>query len=160
MALMLLLACISCTKDQSISNLPKLEWTDYEWISTEVPGSGTVDRIRVRLFFQDGDGNIGLEEDQTSPPFDTSSAFYYNLWVRYFEKQADSMVEIITLQPYSTRLPNLTPIGQNKILEGTIEYDLDVTQSLSDSVAFSFRIADRDLNLSNEVFSPRLPSER
>ena len=89
-----------------------------------------------------------------------SRTFYYNLWVRYFEKQADSMVEIITLQPYSTRLPNLTPVGQNKILEGTIEYDLDVTQSLSDSVAFSFRIADRDLNLSNEVFSPRLPSER
>ena len=100
----------------------------------------------------DGDGNVGLEKDQDSPPFDADSPYHHNLWVRYFEKQGDSLVEL-TDSEFSVRIPNLTPEGQNKTVEADIEYDIDLTQAASDSVMFMFTLVDRSLQLSNEVSS-------
>jgi hypothetical protein len=152
-------ACLlSCISEEQFPDEPTLKWERHEWILQEIPDVGTVERLRVELSFTDGDGNVGLEEDQVSPPFDTTSAFYYNLWVRYYEKQGDSMVEIITPVPFSTRIPNLTPQGQNRTLEGLIQYDMDLSQATSDSVQFKFILLDRDLNQSPEVTSPLLPS--
>ena len=145
----------SCIDRKQFSDIPFLRYENEEWVSVPVEGVGSVDRLRVTLYMTDGDGNIGLRDDQVDPPYDPDSPFHFNLWIKYFEKQGDSLVEIPEAQ-FSARLPNLTPQGQNKTLEADIEYDLDLTQSAADSIQFSFILVDRDLQLSNEVFSPVL----
>ncbi len=128
--------------------MPFLRFEGYDWVDK----SG-IEVVKVRLYFTDGNGDVGLNNDQLNPPFDLGSPYYYNLWVKYYERTDSGWTEVNTALPYSARLPNLTPNGQNKTLEATIEYDLDPSQAISDSVKFSFILLDRALNLSNEVFS-------
>lgn len=151
----LLFVAASCIDEKQFDDVPFLRYEGAEWVETDGGDQGLVDRLRVSLYFTDGDGNVGLEDDQTNPPFDEDSPYHYNLWVRYFEKQGDSLVEIPDAV-FSVRLPNLTPRGQNKTLEAEIAYDIDLTQTAADSVQFFFTLVDRDLQLSNEVNSPVL----
>jgi hypothetical protein len=147
---LLLFVAVSCVDEKQFSDVPFLRYEGLSWEKIQVDGFGEVDRLRIKLYMTDGDGDVGLEDDQTSPPFDADSPYHYNLWIRYLEKQADSLVEIQSAE-FSARLPNLTPDGQNKTLEAVVEYDIDLTQSAADSVQFYFTLVDRSLQLSNEV---------
>ncbi|NBR82756.1 MAG: hypothetical protein EBT52_03415 [Flavobacteriia bacterium] len=154
----MLLPAFSCIDEKQFSNVPFLRFEESEWIQVQVQGVGTVDRLRVRLYFTDGDGDVGLEDEQTDPPFDADSPFHYNLWVRYLEQSGDTLLELPDTE-FSIRVPDLTPKGQNKTLEAEIEYDIDLSQAASDSVEFRFILVDRSLQLSNEVSSGLIPSD-
>lgn len=155
--LFMLLPAFSCIDEKQFSNVPFLRFEGSEWIQVQVQGVGTVDRLRVRLYLTDGDGDVGLEDEQIDPPFDADSPFHYNLWVRYLEKSGDTLLELPDTE-FSIRVPNLTPNGQNKTLEAEVEYDIDLSQAASDSVEFRFILVDRSLQLSNEVSSGLIPS--
>ena len=71
------LGLASCLKPESFPNEPSIEFVDF----TALGDSG-----RLTFNFTDGDGDIGLSQTQLSPPFDTSSYFYYNLYIHYYEK--------------------------------------------------------------------------
>ncbi|HRZ20131.1 MAG TPA: hypothetical protein P5184_00580, partial [Bacteroidales bacterium] len=45
-----------------------------------IDSTGIVNRGVLEIYYQDGDGDIGLTERDTLPPYD------YNFYVRYFEK--------------------------------------------------------------------------
>ena len=101
-----------------------------------------------RIYFTDGDGDIGLFESDTIAPYD------YNLFVNYFEMHQDSLTLIDVDPPYHIRMPNLTPTGQNKSLKVDLKYDANVTYRNSDSIKFELKLFDRTLNESEWVSSP------
>ncbi|MBI1315367.1 hypothetical protein GC167_00700 [bacterium] len=136
----------ACTRENDFSDIPFLRFESYEQ-QTQTVGGVTLDNLLVRIYFTDGNGDIGLEQSDSVPPYDV------NLLVRTFEPDGDTVVEVFDYD-FDTRIPNLTPEGQNKALEGVIEFDMDVSLRGSDSLQFSFVLLDRALNRSNEVFSP------
>ena len=99
----------------------------------------------LNLYFTDGNGDIGLFDEDTIAPFD------YNLFVNYFEMDNDSLIFIDTSPPYHIRIPNLTPTGQNKSLKVDVKYDVDITYRNSDTIKFELKLFDRALNESKWV---------
>ena len=139
----------SCKKREEFSNIPYLEFTKYE-IKDSVDALGNITKLcELHLFFTDGDGDIGLFEEDTIAPFD------YNLFVNYFEMKKNSLQQIIdTLRPpYHIRIPDLMPTGQNKSLKVDLKYDVDVTYRNSDTIKFELKLFDRALNESEWVSS-------
>jgi len=147
--IVLLTLFFACKKREEFSNIPYLEFTKYE-IKDSIDALGNITKLcELHLFFTDGDGDIGLFEEDTIAPFD------YNLFVNYFEMNNNSLQQIIdTLNPpYHIRIPNLTPTGQNKSLKVDMKYDVDITYRNSDTIKFELKLFDRALNESEWVSS-------
>ncbi|MBI2967605.1 MAG: hypothetical protein HYY40_07310 [Bacteroidetes bacterium] len=108
---------------------------------------------KITVSFLDGDGDIGLEEADTFPPYDTASAFYYNLFVKQVRKKDT----VITFKEYNSRMPSITPKGQNKTLQGEIDVFVLITLPFPDSIKYEIRIADRSLHESNTVTTSMYP---
>ena len=112
----------------------------------------------VKLTFEliDGDGDIGLNEADTSGPFHRDSLYYYNLFIREYEKVGDAYIEVTDVEfPRNYRIPDLTPEGQNKTLKATVDIEMEYRYSSSNPLPFSefkyfFYVYDRALNKSNE----------
>jgi len=104
------------------------------------------------IFGSDGDGDIGLEEHQTDPPYDA------NLYVFQYGVHKGFQIFIDTL---SFRIPYVTPEGQNKSLKGEIDVDLDIIYILPpfdtiDTVKYEIYLLDRSLNQSNIITSEEI----
>ena len=159
--LLALLFITSCKRYEDYPPEPSIEYLDMTLLRDE---QGIDQRGVLKFSFSDGDGNIGLYDSDTLPPYD------YNLFVRYFEKQNGTFREIFlitenyindTTIEYDTasfngRIPILTPAGKNKAISGEIEDTLFVNNPLSafDTIMFEVYIQDRDLNKSNTIQTP------
>ena len=122
-----------------------MEFRKYQ-LKDSVDALGNIAKIcELHLYFTDGDGDIGLFDEDTIAPFD------YNLFVNYFETQNDSLQQINVSPPFHIRIPNLTPSGQNKSLKVNLKYDMDLTYRNSDTIKFELKLFDRALNESDWV---------
>ena len=138
----------ACKKRESFSDIPYLEFSHYE-LKDSVDALGNITKLcELHIYFTDGDGDIGLFNDDTIAPYD------YNLFVNYFEMHNDSLQQINVNPPYHIRMPNLTPTGQNKSLKVDVKYDVNVTYRNSDTIKFELKLFDRALNESDWVSSP------
>lgn len=118
------------------------------------------DQAVLTIDFTDGDGDMGLKETDTQPPFDTSSVYFNNCFIAYEEKvngqwQAglDQLGDPVV---FKYRIPYVTPEGQNKALNGKIDITLEPfyynPMSVdSDTIRYKVKIVDRALNFSNEI---------
>ena len=137
----------ACKKRESFSDIPYLEFRHYE-LKDSVDALGNITKLcELHIYFTDGDGDIGLFNDDTIAPYD------YNLFVNYFEMHNDSLQQINVNPPYHIRMPNLTPTGQNKSLKVDVKYDVNVTYRNSDTIKFELKLFDRALNESDWVSS-------
>ena len=119
----------------------------------------------LSIEFTDGDGDVGLNEGDTTSPFNQSSFYHYNLYVEYFEMMDGEWVKG-RLDPsgnnfptadtinFQYRIKNLTPIGQNKTLRGTINVTIEAPyynpiSNHNDSIKYRISLIDRALNISN-----------
>ena len=145
--IVLLTLFFACKKKESFSDIPYLEFTKYE-LKDSVDALGNITKLcELHIYFTDGDGDIGLFEQDTIPPFE------YNLFVNYYEMNNGNLqIQNLTL-PYHIRIPNLTPTGQNKSLKVDVKYDVDVSYRNSDSIKFELKLFDRALNESDWVSS-------
>lgn len=157
----ILLTVASCQKYEEYPLEPRLEFTEFLMLRD---AQGIDQRGILRLSYTDGDGNIGLTEDDTVAPYD------YNLFIKYFELQNGVFKEIFLVTSnqindstivydtatFNGRIPILTPAGKNKAIRGEIEDTLFVNNPLSnfDTIKFEAYIVDRDLNKSNTVSTP------
>ncbi len=152
---LLVLGFSSCLKRNDFPDEPQIEYLDF----VKYQNTQGKDSIGVLKFkFTDGDGDIGLDQQDTFPPFDISSQYYYNFYVKYFEKQNGNIVEVILPLPNNSRIPNITPVGQNKTLEGEIEVALYINNPTSsfDTIKFEAYIFDRALHQSNTIVTPEI----
>jgi len=143
----------SCLKPKTYSEIPAIEFKDF----TAVGDTGY-----LVISFTDGDGDVGLGENEIQPPYDTSSMFYYNLFINYYEKVngvwQQGTNDIGEPIQFNYRVPFLTPEGNNKALKGEIQvmlspYYYNYTSSDSDTIKYDIQLADRALQLSNIVES-------
>jgi len=113
------------------------------------------DSGRIIFSFTDGDGDLGLTDSETEPPYDN------NIRVKYFEK-----VNGVWVQPSAGGLPvNFdcrtqvhTPAGKNKALKGEmivylVPYYYNFTSTESDTIKYEIQMVDRALHVSNVVES-------
>ncbi len=68
-----LVVIFSCKKETSSNPIPTLELKGYQVLSDSV---GKDSLIRINLSYSDGDGNLGLEDDNLSYPFGYNDPYF------------------------------------------------------------------------------------
>lgn len=137
-----------CLKTEEFPSTPAITFKSFEFFG---------DSASLVVSFTDGDGDVGLDASDNAPPYDTSSIYYYNFFLRYSEKVDNVWQNVQFEDSIFYRIPRITPTGQNKTLEGEIAVAIDpfplfITGN-SDTVRYSVEMVDRALNRSNRVFT-------
>lgn len=161
-SLIVLLAMVallnSCLKPVSYPDEPELQSVSYAKLG---------DSLLLSMEFTDGDGDVGLNQEDTLSPYDPGSYYHYNLYVEYFEMMDGEWVKG-RLDPngnnfptadtinFQYRIKNLTPVGQNKTLKGTINITIESPyfnpiSHHNDSIKYRISLIDRALNVSNFI---------
>jgi hypothetical protein len=154
----------SCGKEtQKFSDIPFIRYEGFEQL-INLQGKDSIGIMR--LYFTDGDGDLGLGPSDTLPPYNPGSLFYYNFIIDYFEKQNGDFVKVVIAPPIpgadtitnNSRIPRLVPQGRNRSLEGTLLMELFTNNPLSafDTIKYRAYIIDRALNKSNVIETPEL----
>jgi hypothetical protein len=140
---------ISCGKLEQRPETPHIEFRSFTvFDTTDILGNDSKGG-RLKFYFEDGDGDVGLE-----PP-EGENIDSTNLFFTMYRKVNDTMVEIPEddiLHPSDYRIPYMEREGQNKILKGTISVTflyLFYSPTDTDTVRYDFFIKDRAGNLSN-----------
>ncbi len=132
------------------------------------------DSLMTLIFtFKDGDGDLGLTQSDTFPPYNavldpnnnnkSLNPYYNNLYIDYLES-IDGIFQYVTAPfttdtlNYSFRFESLTPTGRHKAIRGDIEVQLSPSPypDARDTVMYKFFIYDRALHKSNLVETPPL----
>jgi len=147
--LMIFLALVSCRKIVRLPAIPYIEFTSFTVFDT-VDILGNYGKAgKLRFYFEDGDGDLGLRE-----PLD-DYADTTNMFLSLFRKTGGTMVPVFDkddpLLPYSSyRIPYMEKLGQNQILKGTISVVfLYQNYVQDDTIKYEFYIKDRAWNESN-----------
>lgn len=154
---LLLFSSLRCTKQEDYPIEPSVTFKDFV-----IQG----DSAKLVFEFTDGDGDLGLDDTAILPPFDPNSYYHYNLYLRYFEKDAtnnwkpgvtlsgDTLVFRYRVKPFTT-----TP--QGKGIKGTMEVSLspyfyNPLSATNSHVKFTIELIDRSLNKSNLEETPEI----
>ena len=148
----------SCMKKESFSDIPQIAFLSYY----NIFDTGHIAKRGIlAISFQDGNGDIGLNTWDVYPPYDTSSIYYYNYYIDYYEKRNGTFVKVQLSTTYNTRIPDLTPDDPNKTIKGIIVDTLQLNPwPVYDTIRFSMYIYDRALNKSNVVNTPEIVVRR
>ena len=146
----------SCLKVEDYPIEPIITFNSFTLNDTIDDLGNNIHLYSFIIDFTDGDGDIGLQEEDTIAPFDIHSPYYYNLWVTPFSKKGNFYQEIETTIPLHARIPYLTPTGQNQNLKGEIEYDINISDIVSDTIILKIQLIDRELHESNIIESPNI----
>lgn len=134
-------------------------------------GFGNDTLIGLVFRYRDGDGDIGLGEADTLPPYDPKpDAFnqptnpnYYNILVDYLEYRDGAYRPFIIPNTTDTfkiraRIGSLTPDGKFKAIRGEIDYRFlpPLFPERRDTIKLRIKIYDRALNASNVAETPMI----
>lgn len=141
---------IACLKPKDLPIEPVIESVTF------FPNADSTGTMLIK--FTDGDGDLGLAEADTFPPFNPGNKYNSNLFFNYYEFQNGVWKHIVnidnetgdTINPFSYRVPTLETDGKDKTLEGEIEIDMPFIYfdpfSKFDSLRFEIELYDRALN--------------
>jgi hypothetical protein len=145
----------SCIKREQFPIEPYIEFVSFTKVQNT---SGVDDKAIMTIFFTDGDGDLGLSEEDTLDPYNPDGDFYYNFLFTYLEKE-NGVYDTVTL-PFTnnSRIPLVNPDLVEKPIKGEIEIELFINNPLSavDTIAFDVQIIDRALHKSNIIRTPDL----
>lgn len=146
---MLFIFLVGCDKDKVFPDTPVITMSDNQVYHNPV---------KIIVDFTDGDGDIGLDERDTLPPYDFNedpfNKYYFNLLLYYYEKNDSIWEEVELPVPYFYRIPVITPRGQNKALNGEIDVDISLPFNRPDSIRFEIILIDQALRESNRLQTP------
>jgi hypothetical protein len=141
------LFALSCKKIEKISARPNITYTSFQiFDTTDILGNESKGG-RLKFYFEDGDGDIGLDPP-TLPGQDSVNMFFklYRITGGDTIPAADNDL----LKPSDYRIPYLPRVGQNNVLRGTISVTfLYLFYSPSDTIQYEFYIKDRASHVSN-----------
>jgi len=137
----------SCQKLEQISPIPNIKFTSFTiYDTTDILGNN-LKAGKLRFFFEDGDGDLGLK-----PPTSVLSDST-NLFFTLYRKKDGLMVPATSddpLYPSAYRIPYMERLGQNKILRGTISVTfMYLFYEPTDTIKYDFYIRDRAEHDSN-----------
>lgn len=141
----------TCRKKESFPPEPIIEYESFTRFGE--------DSAYVKIKFTDGDGDIGLDPTNTSPPYNSGSEYYNNAYVYYYYKNPSGnfvLFDPIDITPgnyfkFPYRMPVITPDKKDKALKGEMVFRLDFPYHVHDTVQYEVYIYDRALNKSNVV---------
>ena len=164
----LLLALASCRKAVEYPVEPRIEYRGFSYL-IDADSTFTGECV-VSFSYTDGDGDLGLDDSDTLPPFGLHDAHYYNMEVDYMKSVNGVFVETPLLSPhvpafpgdtlvlfdtvtFNARFRRLRDSDVPKAISGTMDYKLTVRNPFSpnDTVKFEIRIIDRALHQSNVI---------
>lgn len=166
--LFLAVAVLSCQKEVEYPIEPRIEYKGFTYlINDDSTFSG---ECIVSFSYTDGDGDLGLDDGDTLPPFGFHDAHYYNIVVDYLKSENGVFVKTPLLSPhvpshpgdtlvlydtvtFNARFHRLRDSEEPKPISGTMEYKLTVQNPFSpnDTVKYEIRIIDRALHESNVI---------
>jgi hypothetical protein len=145
--LVFLIFTSSCRKVQDLPPEPRIEFRSFDIFDTLDILGNLSKGGRLKFYFEDGDGDLGLKEP-TLPRADST-----NLFLILYKKRKGNFEPADAndlLYPSDYRIPYMVRLGQNKILKGTISVTfLYLFYNPSDTIKYDFYIKDRALHESN-----------
>lgn len=157
---MLAILVSSCLKRKEYPPNPIIEFKEFAKYGT--------DSANFAFTFTDGDGDIGLDQDDTIGNFAPGQPYYYNFIMTYYYKDASGNFVPFDANPatpavmdtlqYRYRIPDITPEGQNKVLDGEMRIKLLAPYYGIGHQEFKYEayIYDRSLQKSNVIITPVL----
>lgn len=155
---------IGCKGGEIYPIIPSIEFEKYVHYTD---ANGT-QMLSVSVKFKDGDGDIGLAEGDTLPPYNSvigpnqknTNLYYYNFYMEYMRKENGIYKNVIddvtgdTIRE-NVRVMPLTPEGKFKAIRGNIDVQFEPAIYLNDgdTVKIKFLLIDRALHLSNTAES-------
>jgi len=139
----------ACRKIQQMPPEPRIEFRNFAIFDTIDILGNECKGGRLNFYFEDGDGDLGLDYPSTDMA-DTT-----NLFLVLFRKTGGIMVQVPDddiMKPYSYRIPYMESPAQNKILKGTVTVTflyLFYDPEENDTVRYDFFVEDRAGNISN-----------
>lgn len=153
--LTIILFLSSCRKREVYPDEPVISFFSFAKIEN---GLGYDDKGILNISFTDGDGDIGLREEDTLEPYNIDGDYYYNMVIEYYEKQDGQFVKIDLPIENNYRIPyfeaDLAELG----IKGNISVELFINNVMSnhDTIKFSCFIYDRALHKSNIIETPEI----
>jgi hypothetical protein len=148
-SILLCLLSFACGKIEQLPDEPYIEFRSFKvFDTTDILGNDSKGG-RLRFYFEDGDGDLGLDPPESVEEDST------NLFFDLYRKVNGIMVKVPAndvLNPSDYRIPYMQRTGQNKILRGTIDVTflyLFYLKENTDTIRYDFYIKDRAGNISN-----------
>jgi hypothetical protein len=145
----------ACREDEVYPIEPVIAFESFTKIDNGTP----IDQEGIlTISFTDGDGDIGLKEEDTIAPFDLGSPYYYNFYIDYYEKLNDTFVKVDLPSEFHARIPFVDADLASEGYKGEIDIQLYINNpnSAADSIQFECYIYDRSLNKSNVIRTPSI----
>ena len=162
------LAVFSCQKKVEYPVEPKIAYEGFTYLMN--PDSTFSGQGVISFSYTDGDGDLGLDDSDTLPPFGFNDTYYYNMVIDYLKSENSVFVKTPLLSPhvptgpadtlvlfdtvtFNARFKRLRDSEEPKAISGTMDYRLTVQNPFSpnDTVIFEIRILDRALHESNVI---------
>lgn len=149
----ILTSAMGCIKEKKFPKEPVIEFQDFV---NYVSAKNTVDSADCIIKFTDGDGDVGIMEGDTiSPPNLRMKYLYKNMTDgKFYPMDAIDSTTVLDTLFFDYRIPNLTPDGQFKALDGTIKAKLRTSPVFYPThkvVKFEIVLTDREGNKSNII---------
>ena len=152
--LLLAAVLLSCKSEPNFDPIPRIEYRSASR-TLITKDNNDVDSVSVEIYFEDGNGDLGLTEKETfNPPYIT---FPGNFLVSVYKKNGNNYEFVVGF--FNTLDARFEPIGDisaGKPLSGTIRKGVLINHSLKllqpgDIYKLRIQILDRALNGSNFV---------
>ena len=151
---LLVIATFSCRREPKYSIVPHIEFVSLEKVDN---GTGHDSQAELTIYFQDGDGDIGLDNTDRDSVFRVDSPYYYNFFIDFYEKQQGEWVKIDLPTPLHSRVPHLSDNVPESI-EGKLTILTYVNNPFSpyDTVRLTCWLVDRALHHSDTIVTPEI----
>ena len=138
----------ACFKVERVSEIPSIEFISFEiFDSTDLHLQNNLKAGRLKFKFEDGDGDIGINVQDTTEPANFKISLYRKI-NGAMQPVTNSSDPLLPGSDY--RIPVLKTIGQSKVLRGEIIISiLYQSYSPTDTIQYHFFITDRAGNISN-----------
>lgn len=141
----------ACRPPEKFSDIPRIEFISLQ------PDSLQAYQANLVIYFEDGDGDIGLNDADTTGIFAPDSPYHYNFFIDYYEKRHGEWVLVDMIMPLHSRIPRLSD-AETESISGQISiltYCHDPSSSY-DTSKLSCYIVDRALHKSNVIETPEI----
>ncbi len=143
-----------CYKEISFDIKPYIEFSDLrKEIRLDQFSGSKKDSVILTIKFQDGDGDLGLNEEEKKVAVEKQD---FNYIIRIFRQKNGVFKEVPQEVPYSGFFPRLKSDNKKGPIEGKLDYSLVYFQDFTpkkDSLKYQITIKDRSGNISNTVES-------
>lgn len=142
----------ACRQPEKFSDVPYIRFVSLDKTDN---GETADDEAELVFYFQDGDGDVGLDDGDTMGVFSPDSAFYYNFLIDFYEKRQGIWTLVPLNPPLHARIPRLSANVPESI-KGNIRVRTFINNYNSpyDTVKLSCQLIDRALHASNRMETP------